>query len=183
MKRKTLIIFVLFCNVFLIIGQNTLDTDGERQEYDSAHYSIIRRKYITGEKYYENYANNLTKLDSCIEFYKNGRIKEIGISTSVYEIYVGIWRYYSSWGKIIRTVDYNKKYRISYFKALEIAKKKGFVFPNIEVTEKKYKNKHYWEISRWTDKVENGAQVAETILISKLTGEVIKPDYHLLQIE
>ena len=51
--------------------------------------------------------------------------------------------------------------------------------PNIEVREKFYQTKKYWEVSRWTEKSDHSGQTAETILIDKSTGKIIKPKYRL----
>jgi hypothetical protein len=51
--------------------------------------------------------------------------------------------------------------------------------PDIEVDETTYKNKKCWQVSRWTEKLDHSGQTAETILIDKTTGKMIKPDYRL----
>ncbi|MCW3083114.1 MAG: hypothetical protein JWP12_480 [Bacteroidetes bacterium] len=156
-------------------GQNTLRTNGDRKYYDSAQYSIILGKYISGEKYIACYQNKLTKLDSWKEYYENGQLKEDGLMTNGNDIYVGTWKYYSSSGKTDSIVNYDTKYPISYFKAVKIAETKGFKMPDMEVTETCDITGNYWDITRWTENKEHSGQNAEFILINKITGEVIKP--------
>jgi hypothetical protein len=174
--------FIILLALFLVVrstscAQNA--TDGERQYYDSANFSIIKGKYLTGERFLECYQNKLTKLDSCKEYYKNGRLKEEGIMTTGNDIYIGKWKYYSPSGKIDSIINHDNKQPISYFKALRIAKTKGFQMPDMEVTQTTYQRKEYWQISRWTEKSDRSGQTAETILIDKQTGKIIKPDYKL----
>jgi hypothetical protein len=113
------------------------------------------------------------------EYYLTGKLKEEGIMTSDKHIYVGAWKYYSQSGGLSRVVNYDNKQPISYFKALKIAETKGFKMPDIEVDETRYKNKKYWQVSRWREKPDHSGQTAETILIDKMTGKIIKPDYRL----
>ena len=139
----------IFLSLFILhdslpsFAQDTSQTNGERQYFDSAYFSIIRGNYVTGERFFECYQNKLTKLDSTREYYQNGKLKEEGIMTSSNHIYVGVWRYYSQSGGLNSVVNYDNKQPISYFKALKIAETKGFRMPDIEVDETTYKNKKY----------------------------------------
>lgn len=167
---------------FPSIDYTTVDTQrtsGDRQYLDSAHYSIIRGKYISGAKFIESYENNLNKLVSWKEYYENGQLKEQGIMTSSIHIHVGTWNYYSSEGLLDSTIDYDKVYPISYFKALTIAEKKGYKMPDIEVCLTTDSAHTFWQIARWTG---NDDETAEVILIHTKTGKVTKPEYQLMSI-
>lgn len=153
------------------------DIDGKSEYIDSAHFHIIRRSYPSGKKYLNIYQNKLTKLDDWKEYYENGNLKNEGTMISSLHNYIGIWKYYAPDGKLDSIVNYDKRHKISYFKALEIAKTKGYEMPNITVDLTENIQQKYWRISRWTE-TGNG-RVAETILIGCQTGKVITPDYIL----
>ena len=156
--------------------KDTLRTSGERQYYDSAHFYIIRGKYVSGAKFLDCYQNKLTKLDSWKEYHENGQLKNEGVMTYCNHIYVGTWNYYSSSGELDSVVNYDNKHPISYFKAVEIAGTKGFKMPDMEVTETTYKNKTYWQIARWIENSNHNGQTAEFIFIDNKTGQIVKPD-------
>lgn len=162
--------------------KDTLRTSGDREYLDSANFSIIRGKYVSGVKFIEVYQNKLTKLDDWKEYYENGQLKEEGIMTNAHHNYIGVWKYYSSTGKLDSIVNYDKKYPISYFTALRIAEKKGFKMPDMEVTLKVDSLRTFWQIARWTENENHSGQTAEAILIDVETGKVIKPDYQLMSI-
>ena len=178
MKRTLLLLlFGLLVSLsnYTAWGQSKLETSGDRQYYDSSYFSITRGKYVSGELFLECYENKHTKLDSWKEYFKNGKLKKEGLMTNAEHIYVGTWKYYSSSGKIDSIVNYDNKYPISYFKALEIAETKNFKMPDMQLTEITYNNKKYWLVARWSEKPDHSGRTAECILIDKFTGEVIKP--------
>lgn len=162
--------------------KDTLRTSGDREYIDSANFSIIRGKYISGAKFIDVYENKLTKLDHWKEYYENGQLKEEGIMTNGNHIYVGIWKYYSNSGKVDSIIDHDKKYPISYYSALRIAEKKGFKMPNMEVTLQVDSLNIFWQVARWTENENHGGQTAEVILIDTKTGKVTKPKYQLMSI-
>lgn len=174
-QTKKLILILFLLGTISSFGQDNLRTSGERKYYDSAQYSIILGKYVSGSKFLENYQNKLTKLDTWKEYYENGQLLKEGVMTNSNHIYIGIWKYYSPSGKLDSVINYDKKYPISYFKALEIAGTNGFKMPDMEVTETVYENKLYWNITRWTQNKDGSGESAEYILINKITGEVVKP--------
>lgn len=162
--------------------RDTLRTSGYREYLDSGNFHIIRGKYVSGNKFIDVYENKLTKLDNWKEYYENGQLKEEGIMTNAHHYYVGIWKYYSTKGKLDSTIDYNKKYPISYFDALKIAEKKGFKMPDMEVTLQVDSLNTFWQIARWAENEKHSEQTAEAILIDTKTGKVIKPKYQLMSI-
>jgi antitoxin component YwqK of YwqJK toxin-antitoxin module len=157
-------------------------TSGDREYLDSANYHIIRGKYISGNKFIEVYENKLTKLDRRKEYYENGQLKEEGIMTNANHIYVGVWKYYSTAGKLDSIIDYDKKYPISYFDALKIAEKKGFKMPDVEVTLQVDSLNTLWQIASWAENKNHSGQTAESILINTKTGKVTKPKHQLMSI-
>jgi len=157
-----------------LIGQDTLETSGDRQYYDSAHYSVVLGDYVTGERFLKCYMNRKTNLDSWTTYYKNGQLKEHGKMTNSNHIYVGKWEYYKDTGQLDSIVDYDKRYPISFFKAIEIAKTKDF--PTMDVTETIYKDIAYWQFARWRQNKEGHGRTANILLISKQTGATLIPD-------
>lgn len=162
--------------------KDTLRTSGEREYVDSANFSIVRGKYISGAKFIEVYQNKLTKLDNWKEYYENGQLKEEGVMTNASHHYVGIWKYYSLTGKVDSIVDFDKKYLTSYFEATKIAETKRYKMPNMEVTLIIDKGNTFWQIARWTENVNQSRQMAEVILIDTNTGKVSKPQNQLINI-
>ena len=179
MNSKAIITLLVILKVSLSAFSQTDETAGDRKYYDSAHFYIIVGKYITGEKYLEWYGNKLNKLDSWKLFYKNGQLKEQGVMTNPSHIYVGIWKYYSPAGKLDSVINYDKKTPISYFMAVNIAETKGYKMPDMEVSETTYNNKSYWQVARWKENPAKNGAMAETILIDKRRGEVVKPNFTL----
>jgi hypothetical protein len=161
---------------------DTQRTSGDREFIDSAHFSIIRGKYISGAKFIDVYQNKLTKLDSWKEYYENGQLKKEGLMTTSNHNYVGIWKYYSDSGRLDSLVDHDKKYRISYYRALEIAKKNGFEMPDMEVSLHHENDTVYWQIARWRENEEHTGRSAEFMLIETGSGKVSRPDYMLMSI-
>lgn len=162
---------------------DTSSTSGERTYTDSAHFHIIRGKYVSGNRFIEVYQNTQTKLDHWKEFYENGQLKQEGMMTSVHNNYVGEWKYFSHTGQLDSVVDYDKKYPVSYFAALKIAEKNGFKMPDIEVTLQVDNLNTYWQIARWKENENHGGQTADAIHIDTKTGKVTKPKGELLGID
>jgi antitoxin component YwqK of YwqJK toxin-antitoxin module len=174
MNKTTICLFMCFVlRTVFAHSQSEVETGGEREYYDSAHFHVIKGKYITGELFLECYENKNSKLDSWKEYYKNGKVKNEGSMTTGNHIYVGIWKYYSPNGKVDSIVNYDKKQPISYFKALKIAASKKFIIPNIEVTETTYENRNYWQITRWIENKDHSGQTGEFIYIDKITGKTV----------
>nr|WP_199158615.1 hypothetical protein [Pedobacter sp. ASV2] len=81
-------------------------------------------EFITEENNPSSYYKTLSKV-----FYADGIIKERGYDYSLNKSYfqIGIWEYFDKNGKLIRTEDFDKQYKIGYRKALDIlAKKYGY---------------------------------------------------------
>lgn len=155
-------------------------TSRDRESFDSANFSIIKRKYASGAKFIESYQNKLTKLEYWKEYYENGKLKEEGTMTNGNHNYVGVWKYFSPTGKLDSIIDYDKKYPISYYSALKIAEQKGFKMPNMEVTLQIEGLSTFWQITRWTENETHTGQTGEAILIDTKSGKVTKPKYNLM---
>ena len=151
-------------------SSDTLRTSGIREYIESANFHIIRGKYRSGAKFIEVYQNNLTKLDHWKEFYENGQLKEEGVMTNGSHVPVGEWKFYSSTGKMDSLVNYDKKYKISYFKALEIAKSMGYKMPGLDIQLSDRGGTIYWEILKWVDIDSKGGQSTYPLYINTETG-------------
>ena len=158
------------------------DEFGRRNYIDSLNFSIVRGWFDNGNLFIEHITNLDTKIESSKEYYENGKLKQKGLMIYANHNYIGLWKYYSENGELDSIVDYDKKQPISYYKALEIAEKKGFVMPEIEVEKTYSKEKMFWQINRWTENKNESGQTAEIILIDSQTGKVSKPEYQLMSI-
>jgi hypothetical protein len=112
-----------------------------------------------------NTGRNITRTD---------HLKEEGVMTAINHNCIGIWKFYSKTGKLDSVLDYDKKYRISYFKALEIAAKKNLMLPDIEVTLEKKNATTVWRVLRWKESENHNGQASEGIDINAETGRVSK---------
>ena len=144
---------------------------------DSAHFHIIRNNYLSGVKHFESFQNKLSKLDYHKNYYPNGQLKEEGQMTNGNHVYIGLWKYYSHEGEIDSVINYDNKYPISYFEALQIAEEKGFRMPDIEVTLNTDSSSTFWQITRWMGINSDWILTAEVINIDTQTGVVSTPKY------
>lgn len=193
MKKKLIIfiIFILSCKttaqtmrdelIFkgpISSNQNPkLVSNENRDSKDSLNYIIIRGKYISGSKHVEILLEKNTKLYYWKQFHPNGNLKEEGIMTQYKRICIGKWKFYSENGKLDSITDYDKKLKISYYKALEIAKLNGYEMPELEVDLEKSEGKLQWQFIKWNDK--NGSGIANILFVDIQNGKVSKPDYEL----
>lgn len=157
-------------------SEDTNKSDEDRDYIDSANFRISRKRYDSGNIFKEVYSDKLSKLDHHKAYYENGQLKEEGMLTSNNQIYVGIWKYYSNSGKLDSMVNYDKKYRITYFKAIKIAEKHGFKMPEMEIDLKHEIKNTFWEITTW-EYFETHSNSVNSILIDTKNGKVIKPKY------
>ncbi|NOQ76081.1 MAG: hypothetical protein GQ574_29015 [Crocinitomix sp.] len=155
---------------------------GERVQFDSLHFSIIRRKHPNGEPYIERVLNKDNKIDSWKEYYENGRIKRFGLMSSVYHYYIGEWEYYSENGELDSLVNYDNEHSISYYNAIEIAKENGYEMPNMELVQTFTNEIMTWQVNRWTTNENGGGRTAETILIDCETGKVTELENQLISV-
>jgi hypothetical protein len=174
--------FVQASNTLNYAIKDTLGTSGHREYRDSANFSIIRGKYASGAKFIDVYQNKLTRLDHWKAYHENGQLKEEGEMTNGNHIYVGVWKYYSANGRLDSLVDHDLRYKIPYFKALEISALYGYKMPDMEVSLAVDKEKTYWQIAHWPENSGNSGRTAESILIDIKTGRVTKPGYQLMRI-
>ena len=152
-----------------------LVSNENRQWKDSLNFIVVRGKYISGSKHVEIIEDKLTKLYNWKLFYPNGKLKEKGLITKDNRFCVGKWEYYSDSGKKDSIIDFDRKIKVSYFKAIEIANKNGYELPEIEIDLEKIGNRTYWQIRKWNMK--NGSGNSVTLLIDSRTGKSKKADY------
>ncbi|XOV66571.1 MAG: hypothetical protein ACFHU9_13165 [Fluviicola sp.] len=153
------------------------DGFGKRVYFDSSHYSIIRRWHEDTILMLESITNRNTKIESWIEYYSNGKVKDSGEMTSVNHNKIGEWKYYSESGKLDSIINYDSKYPISYKKALSIAAKNGYFMPEIEIFQSIEENNRYWKVIRWTEQPGGGGREGDVLLIDIIRGKISKPDY------
>ena len=152
-----------------------LVSNENRESKDSLNFIIVRGKYITGSKHVEILEDKLTKLYNWKQFHPNGKLKEKGLITKDNRFCVGKWEYYNESGKIDSIVNFDKKIKVSYFKAIKIANKNGFEIPESEIDIEKIENKTYWQIKKWNMK--NGSGKSKTLLIDTETGNIKNAEY------
>ncbi|WP_028873235.1 hypothetical protein [Psychroserpens burtonensis] len=150
-----------------------------RKAKDSLDFTVIKGKYLSGTRHVEILWKNNIKLYYWKRFYPNKKIKEKGTMTADNRICVGQWEFYSKEGKIDSIIDYDKKNKISYFKALEIAKEYDLEMPSLEIDFINKENSSFWQIRKWNMK--NGSGTSETILIDSKKGTVQKPDNEVIK--
>lgn len=159
-------------------NQNSKLVSNENRSFkDSLNYIIVKGKYISGSKHVEILQDKNTKLYYWKQYYPNGLLKEEGIMTEYNKICVGKWKFYSENGKLDSIKDYDKKLKISYYKALEIAKLSGYEMPELEVDLEKSKGKLQWQFIKWSEK--DGSGNANIIFVDTQSGKISKPDYEL----
>lgn len=157
-------------------NQNLKIVSNENREWkDSLNFIVVRGKYISGSKHLEIIENKLNKLYNWKQFYPNGKVKEIGLITKDNRFCVGKWEYYNENGKIDSIVDFDKKIRVSYFKAIKIASQNGYELPELEVDIEKIETKTFWQIRKWNMK--NGSGKSMTLLIDTESGKIRKAEY------
>jgi len=146
-----------------------LVSNENRESKDSLNFIVIRGKYISGSKHVEILQDQNAKLFYWTQFYPNGKLKDKGLLTKDNRFCVGKWEYYDEDGKIDSIVDFDKKFKVSYFKAIEIAHKNGFELSESEVDIEKIENKTYWQIRKWNMK--SGSGNSTTLLIDSQSGK------------
>jgi hypothetical protein len=157
-------------------NQNPKLVGNENREWkDSLNFIVVRGKYISGSKYVEILENKLTKLYNWKQFHPNGKLKEKGLITKDNRFCVGKWEYYNENGKIDSVIDFDKKFKVSYFKAIKIAHENGYQLPELEVDIEKIENKTYWQIRKWDMKYGSGNSI--TLLIDMENGKTKKSGY------
>lgn len=195
MKKELLlfIFFILSCRAAAQTTRNELIFKGpissnqnpelvsseNRNSKDSLNYIIITGKYISGSKHVEILQDKNTRLYHWKQFHPNGNLKEEGTMTQHNRICIGKWNTYLENGKLESTTDYDKKLKIPYCKALEIAKSNGYEMPGLEVDLGKNDQKLQWQFTKWNDK--GGSGTADIIFVDTDSGKVSKPDYQLLR--
>ncbi|WP_130735468.1 hypothetical protein [Flavobacterium sp. J27] len=152
-----------------------LVSNENRTSKDSLNFVVIHGKYISGSKHVAILQDKNTKLYHWKEFHPNGKLKEKGLITKDNIFCVGTWEYYNENGKIDSIVDFDKKIKVSYFKAIKIAHQNGYKLPELEVDIEKIENKTYWQIRKWNMK--NGSGNSTTLLIDTESGKIRKPKY------
>ncbi|MBO6515139.1 MAG: hypothetical protein JJ975_01135 [Bacteroidia bacterium] len=151
-------------------------TQTNRIQFDSLHYSVIRRTHPNGQRFIELVTNKRTKLDSWKEYYDNGQLKSRGLMTTSHHHPIGTWEHYASSGELDSAIDHDGKQKISYFAAVAIAQKHGFHLPAVEITTAYNGNKMYWEVTKWSEGSTSNHLTGISILIDSETGMVQESD-------
>ena len=149
-----------------------------RKSSDSLNFKIVRGKYISGSRHVEIIQDENTKLYYWKQFYPNGKLKEEGKMTKNNRIYVEKWKYYSENGQLDSIIDYDKKLKIPYFKALQIAKGNGYEMP-MEVDLVKNEGKLSWEFTKW--KSENRSGKGDLFFVDTEKGKFTKSNEELIR--
>jgi len=141
------------------------------EQKDSLDFFLINAKFVSG-KYFIKAIYDRKEIEYHWKKYnENGNLKEEGTFVSENKICVGLWKYYSESGKIDSIINFDEKFKISYFMAKKIALENDFKSPYLEVNLKTIDDKIYWEFIKWnyTD--------GKVIIIDTETGLVKTPNY------
>lgn len=154
------------------------DSIGQRDYKITHRYLRITARYKSGEAYFKSSTFRNTGVEEWTEYYRNGCIKERGKRLLHFEK-VGVWEYYSPNCEVDSIVDYDKRFPISYYKALSIAKKEGcykaFRKGRIEVYLIDNNGKTCWEFIRWNrTKYKAKSTTGEAILVDVNSGQISK---------
>lgn len=153
-------------------SSDSLELNDYEEIKDSLNFHIVRSNYVSGAIFSEEYDDNLTKIKYCKEFYNNGQIKKSGRMISHHTACIGTWKYYSINGDLDSIHDFEKQFKISYFDALNIAEKKGYRMPNIEIwLSRDYKSDEFWNVALWNDNNHHSGQTTDVIFINAKTGK------------
>ncbi|KUJ61952.1 hypothetical protein AR687_10365 [Flavobacteriaceae bacterium CRH] len=156
-------------------NQNSkLVSNDNRDWKDSLNFIVVRGKYISGSKHVEILQDKNTKLYHWKQFYPNGKLKEKGLITKDNRFCVGKWEYYDEGGQIDSIIDFDKKFKVSYFQAIRIAYENGFGIPESEIDIEKIDHKTYWQIRKWNMKYGSGNST--TLLIDSKSGKIRKAE-------
>lgn len=142
------------------------DEYGRRVYKDSLHFSIVRRWFDNENLFIEYITDTNTNLVVESEYYENGKLKEIGTLTYPSHIPIGEWRYYSESGNLDSIVDYDEKYPISYWEALEIAGSNGISGNYVQVSLKEDGD------TKWLVRYLHGPKKNHGVTINVQTGQV-----------
>ena len=147
--------------------------------FDSANFHVSLYHYVSGAMYSAEYIDTVTGIKDLKEYYENGQLKEAGKLTEENSIRIGTWNFFGENGRVDSVVNYDTRHRVSYFMALEIADKKGYKKPGMEISQVTEHKKTYWRVDQWKDMEGGGGEVSKSILINAESGEVSKPEYHM----
>jgi hypothetical protein len=152
-----------------------LVSNENRVTKDSLDFIVIKGKYISGSRHVEILWDKNAKLYYWKQYHPNGKLKEKGILTKENRFCVGKWEYYNENGTIDSIVDFDKKSKISYFKAIKIASEYGYTLPEAEVDIEKIEGRNYWQIRKWN--MRNGDGNSITLLIDMESGGIRKDEH------
>jgi antitoxin component YwqK of YwqJK toxin-antitoxin module len=155
------------------------DSYGLRYYINSKNYEVFNSFFKNGMTDVEFVRNKNLQIEEEKWYYENGQIKQAGAKTYPNGIFIGQWKYFSQNGHLDSIADYDKKNKISYIQAIEIAKEQGFTLPECEVDFTAEKAKAFWTILRWTVDQDKRGSTGQGIKIDAQTGKVTKAQpYH-----
>ncbi len=126
------------------------DGYGKRLYIDSLHYDIVKRYYYkdSTKLWFVNYSDTKNDTTYFKEFYLNGKPKLIKKTSNNRFIKIGCWKYYTKNGNLIKQIDHDSKFPISFDNAIEIAKKNKIPTPfETSIT----KDSLNWIIMNWNE--------------------------------
>jgi hypothetical protein len=179
MKGAYMIVF-LVCNItFPLLGQRNSYLSEKRDEYDSAQFHVGRLYFVTGRKCYESYTDTIGKLSYIKHYDPKGWLREEGFMDSRRDFHVGVWKYYSRYGRS-KKVTFDSTAQISYYQAIQVAKSYEYSESKLAITEEFIRSSYYWKIIYWKEEDADG-QTGEYILIRRKGGKVTKPKNNQVQ--
>ncbi len=151
---------------------------GKRLYIDSLNFNIVKLFYKSDStklqfEFFHDFVND-TKLKK--EYFKNGGLKLVEKTTYHNFIPIGIWKYYKSNGELSKEINYDDNFKVSFEKAMMIAKQNGIKKPyETELSN----DSLYWKIWNWKtiefDSMGNrGVREAKGIMINRANGQIEK---------
>lgn len=138
------------------------DSTFKYSDYDSAQFRIQYKYFLHhGGLFAIHKIDTVQKIDS-ISYFKNNVLSWKELRTYPNGINIGKW-YQTNSKKPF--VNYDDSLVVNYWKAIHLARKRGYVFPEIEVTMIMDPERSFWGFYRVND-----AQEPQSLLIDTKTG-------------
>ena len=153
-KNETECISELFNEIdsskFKIFKKQTVKREWEiYQSIDSLNYEIERRWRRNKKPIWESVRNTTINIEICKEYYKNGVLRSEGYMTSIKGTPIGKWNYYSNKGNLDSTVNYERRYGVSFCEFYKLCKQRNLLGHSSSIG---FINKERkWRITKYED--------------------------------
>lgn len=148
--------------------------------YDSAEYRITQKYYHNADLAIFNKLDTFNKINYKT-YYRSDTISYFGQFIHPNNIKIGKW-HRPDYSPSFIDANYDDSSNVNYWEAMEIASKKGFNFPNIEVSISIDSSISTYCTS-WIVYRVNDTILPQSILIDCETGEVVEFEYNIGEVE